>query len=67
MEHRGLGRHSLSTARIVRFFLALTLGLLLVVGPAGARTALPQTTGTWHLHQPASDSDPCWGHGSELR
>ncbi|HEY8686857.1 MAG TPA: hypothetical protein VIO57_14740, partial [Chloroflexota bacterium] len=47
MEHRGLGRHSLSTARIVRFFLALTLGLLLVVGPAGARTALPQTTGTY--------------------
>jgi arabinan endo-1,5-alpha-L-arabinosidase len=47
MEHRGLGRHSLSTARIVRFFLALTLGLLLVVAPAGARTALPQTIGTY--------------------
>jgi hypothetical protein len=64
MEHRGLSRHSLSTARIVRFFLALTLGLLLVVAPAGARTALPQTTDTYT--NPLPIQIPAGGHGSEL-
>src|SRR5947209_16401981 len=43
MRHQVAGRGSLHTRGALRLLLGLSLGLLLVVAPAGVRTALPQS------------------------